>query len=65
MSKKKSPPTVALQSVFVRDYQRRMRLVIELLENEARRQSAPPKNLQSQIENARAFVATPNNSGGK
>ena len=65
MSKKKSPPTAALQSVFVRDYQRRLRLVIELLEKEARRQSAPPKNLQSQTENARAFTATPHNSGGK
>ena len=31
MLKKKSPPTVALQSVFVRDYQRRLLLVIELL----------------------------------
>jgi hypothetical protein len=48
MSKKKSPPAVALQSVFVRDYQRRLRLVIELLEQEARRQSTPPTNLQSQ-----------------
>jgi hypothetical protein len=65
MSKKKSPPTVALQSVFVRDYQRRLRLVIELLEKEARRQSTPPTNLQSQTENARAFTATPNNLGGK
>ena len=65
MSKKKSPPTVALQSVFVRDYQRRLRLVIELLEKEARRQSTPPTNLQSQAENARAFTATPNNHGGK
>ena len=65
MSKKKSPPTVALQSVFVRDYQRRLRLVIELLEKEARSQSTPPPNLQSQTENARAFTATPNNPGGK
>ena len=65
MSKKKSPPTVALQSVFARDYQRRLRLVIELLEQEARRQSTPPTNLQSQTKNARAFTAAPNNSGGK
>lgn len=65
MSKRKSPPTVALQSVFVRDYQRRLRLVIELLEKEAHRQSTPPPNLQSQTENARAFKATPNNHGGK
>jgi hypothetical protein len=65
MSKKKSPPAVALQSVFVRDYQRRLRLVIELLEQEARRQSTPPTNLQSQTNNARAFRAAPNNPGGK
>ncbi len=54
MSKKKSLPTVALQSVFVRDHQRRLRLVIELLEKEARRQSTPPTNLQSHTKNARA-----------
>lgn len=65
MSKKKSPPTVALQSVFVRDYQRRLRLVIDLLEKEAHRQQTPSTNLQSQTENARAFMATPNNPGGK
>jgi hypothetical protein len=65
MSKKKSPPTVALQSVFVRDYQRRLRLVIELLEKEACRQSTPPKNLQSQSESPRAFTAALNNTGGK
>jgi hypothetical protein len=56
---------VALQSVFVRNYQRRLRLVIELLEQEARRQSAPPTNLQSQTNISRAFTAAPNNSGGK
>jgi hypothetical protein len=65
MSKKKSLPTVALQSVFVRDHQRRLRLVIELLEKEARRQSTPPTNLQSHTKNARAFTAAPNNPGGK
>jgi hypothetical protein len=65
MSKKKSPPTVALQSVFVHDYQRRLRLVIELLEKEVPRQSTPPTNLQSQTENPRAFTVAPNNPGGK
>ena len=65
MSQKKSPPTVALQSVFVRDYQRRLRLVIELLEKEACRQQAPPTNLQSQTKTPRAFTAAPNNPGGK
>jgi len=57
MSKKKSPPTAALHSVFVRGYQRRSRLVIELLEKEARRQSTPTTNFQSQTENARALTA--------
>ena len=65
MSKKKSPPAVALQAVFVRDYQRRLRLVIELLEKDARRQSTPPTNLQSQTEHPRAFTAAPNHIGGK
>jgi hypothetical protein len=65
MSKKKSTPTVALQSVFVCDHQRRLRLVIELLEKEARRQKLPPTNLQSLTENPRACAATPNNTGGK
>jgi RNA-directed DNA polymerase len=34
MSKKKPPPAVVLQSIFVRDHPRRLRLVIELLEAE-------------------------------
>jgi hypothetical protein len=65
MPKKKSPPAVALQPVFVRDYQRRLRLVIELLEKEARRQSTPPTNPHSQTETPRAFTVAPNNPGGK
>jgi hypothetical protein len=65
MSKKKSPPMVALQSVFVRDSQRRLRLVIELLEKEAHHQYTPPTNLQSQTENPRAFTTASNNPGGK
>ena len=48
MSKKKPPPAVALHSIFVRDHQRRLRLVIDLLELEARRQHTPPTNSQSQ-----------------
>lgn len=67
MSKKKPPPAVALQSIFVRDHQRRLRLVIELLEEEARRQYTPSTNLrsQSETETLRAFTATPHSSGGK
>jgi len=56
---------VVLQPVFVRDHQRRLRLVIELLEREARRQDTPSANLQAQTETLRAFTATPHNSGGK
>jgi len=67
MSKKKPPPPVVLQSIFVRDHQRRLRLVIELLEEEARRQYTPSTNLrsQSETETLRAFTATPHSSGGK
>ena len=67
MSKKKPPPAVALQSIFVRDHPRRLRLVIELLEEEARRQYTPSTNLrsQSETETLRAFTATPHISGGK
>ena len=46
MPQKKPPPVVRMESVFVRDAQRRLRLVIELLEQEAIRQrdvSAPPQ----------------------
>jgi hypothetical protein len=50
MSIKKSPLTAALQYVFARDCQRRLRLVIELLEEEARRQPTPLTNPQSQTE---------------
>jgi hypothetical protein len=67
MSKKKPPPAVVLQSIFVRDHQRRLRLVIELLEEEARRQYTPSTNLrsQSETETLHAFTATPHSSGGK
>jgi hypothetical protein len=67
MSKKKPPPTVVLQSIFTRDHQRRLRLVIELLEQEARRQHIPPINSQSQseLEPLRAFTATPHSPRGK
>ena len=65
MSKKKPPPAVVLQPIFVRDHQRRLRLVIELLEKEALRQSTPSTNLQSQSETLRALAATPHNPGGK
>lgn len=67
MSNKKPPPAVVLQSIFVRDHQRRLRLVIELLEKEALRQSTPSPNLpsQPQAETPRALAAMPHNPGGK
>ncbi len=67
MSKKKLPPTVVLESVFVRDHQRRLRLVIELLEQQARRQHTPPTHSQSpsQPKTMRALTDTQNNSGGE
>ena len=65
MSKKKSPPTVALQSIFVRDYPRRLRLVIALLEKEARRQARPQTNLPAQPETPRVCTGAPNHLGGK
>jgi hypothetical protein len=66
MSKKKPPPMVVLQPVFVRDHQRRLRLVIELLEEEARRGHTPSTNLQSPspTETPRAFTATQRSPGG-
>jgi hypothetical protein len=67
MSKKKPPPAVVLQSVFVRDHQRRLRLVIDLLEEEVRRQHTPSTNLPSQPQTdiSRALTAAPHRSGGK
>lgn len=67
MSKKKPPPTVVLESVFVRDHQRRLRLVIALLEQEIRRQYTPPpiSQTQLQLETLGALTAPPNSLGGK
>ena len=36
------PPTIVLEPVFVRDHSRRLRLVIDLLEQELRHQLVPP-----------------------
>jgi hypothetical protein len=62
MPKKKPLPTVRMESVFARDYQRRLRLVIDLLEQEARRQrqSSP----ETKLETLRAFIATQISLGG-
>jgi len=37
-------PTVEFQSIFIRDHQRRLSLVIELLEEELRLRSKPPQS---------------------
>ncbi len=44
----KLPPTVVLESIFVRDHQRRLRLVMDLLEQELRHQLAPPNQHNDQ-----------------
>ena len=66
MSKKKPLPSVVLESAFVRDHQRRLRLVIDLLAEQARRQHTVPIDLQSQTETEtwRALKATPHSPGG-
>jgi hypothetical protein len=66
MSEKIPQPAVVLQSTFVRDHQRRIRLVIELLEAlEAKARRTPPTKLQnsSAIETQRALTATPHTGG--
>lgn len=63
MRKQKPPPVVRMESVFVRNAQRRLRRVIELLEQEALRQrnvNASPKP-----EPLRAQAATQSSTGGK
>jgi len=54
-----------MKSTEARNPRRISGLVIEVPEKEARRQSTPPTNLQSQTENPRVFTAAPNNPGGK
>ena len=67
MSEKIPQPAVVLQSTFVRDHQRRIRLVIELLEalEVKTRRRTPPTELQnsSATETQRALTATPHTGG--
>ncbi|MDQ3254534.1 MAG: hypothetical protein M3R15_11600 [Acidobacteriota bacterium] len=44
----KSSLTVLLEPVFVRDHQRRLRLVMDLLEQELRQQHTPPEQYNQQ-----------------
>ncbi len=45
----KLPPTVVLEPVFVRDYERRLRLVMDLLEQELCQQHTPPLQHNQQM----------------
>jgi hypothetical protein len=60
-------PRVELQSIFIRDHQRRLRLVIELLEEEIRQRSAPPQSTDAMPgqEPARAFTTLTIQVGGQ
>lgn len=62
MPKQKPLPSVRLEAVFVRDAQRRLRLVIELLEQEALLQRTP--SASSQTEPQRAQAASLSHPGG-
>jgi hypothetical protein len=66
MKPKQSPLTVVLEPIFVRDHQRRLRLVIDLLEQELRRHKTPPESAadQTQPESPRTKAASHNNTGG-
>jgi hypothetical protein len=64
---KQSPLTVALEPVFVRDHQRRLRLVIELLEQELQHHKTPSESAaaQAQPESPRAKAASHHTTGGQ
>lgn len=62
MPKHKLPPIVRMEPVFARDAQRRLRLVIELLEQEAIRQQRVAVPVQAEA--PRVFTAAQTNPGG-
>jgi hypothetical protein len=64
---KKPTPTVGLQSIFIRDHQRRLSLVIELLEEELRLRSKPPQSTAPAFcqEPARALTTSTIQIGGQ
>lgn len=47
---RKPIPKAELQSIFIRDHQRRLSLIIELLEKELRLRSKPPQSTVSASE---------------
>lgn len=63
----KPTPTVELQSIFTRDHQRRLSLVIELLEEELRLRSKPPQSTDVTLgqEPARALATSTIQIGGQ
>ena len=63
---KKPLPTLVLETLFVRDHQRRLRLVIDLLEQELHRQHTPTQQANAQMLNQtpRALSVANTNSGG-
>ena len=64
---KKPSPTVVLESLFVRDHQRRLRLVIDLLEQELHRQHTPIHQAKAQVLNHSlwALAVADTTSGGQ
>jgi len=64
---KKPIPRVELLSIFIRDHQRRLRLVIELLEAELRQRNEPPQSTDATPgeEPARAFTISTVQIGGQ
>jgi hypothetical protein len=61
------PPKVQLEQVFVRDHQRRLRLVVELLEQELRQRGlqANEKRSITGSEYSQSLLAPYANSGGQ
>ena len=64
---KKPSPTVGHQCLFVRDHQRHLRLVIDLLEQELHRQHTPIHQAKAQVLNHSlwALAVTDTTSGGQ
>lgn len=64
---KEPTPRVELQSIFVRDHQRRLSRVIELLEEEFRLKQSPPQSptLQPVKRRRASSVASTTHTGGQ
>jgi hypothetical protein len=63
---KEPTPRVELQSIFVRDHQRRLSLVIELQEEGLRlKQSPPPSPTLQPVKRRRIVTASTTHTGGQ